>query len=536
MVGKNLSLIKRVNILLMLAVMSVFVFSGFFGINVVDAATVELTNPTENITPDDSLDSATVYKVTLDDESEITASSGYLSASSYASIYVYSDSSCLNKVDNFDLGDDWSNQMKLLTLSANTYYFKIVRNGMSAPKVKLSWMKADKNRTFETAEEVTIPEGTEKHFDLGKNGEFWWYLNVPTTGKYTFKNNTTMSLWVMPGKESDTGKSIFEPATGSLNGKETHYLTPGVYTIMGRIGSSGTIDFTVVNENYNELTAIDGDAKVLMGAMSSCTYTLKLTPAVSDSTITTKVEGNISLGVKQVDKSTYVFESSTYHTGKVNVVFKTNDGLSKTVEVAVGPVAASVKSEGTHNSTTLKMQTNAGDKPQYVVYQLEGNDYKKVGSTSTDSCTIKNLKPNSEYTFKVVAYDGDIPGGETIHKAITASNKKVAGIKASCTGCKFYKGKKDTWEYDKFRGWYKVIHPAHSYATIKVKYKKPSGASYVIVNGSNVKSGGKISIYYRGRVKAGKKTGVTFRTVRKSADSIAYGPVTTKKVKLKGAK
>ena len=502
--------------------------------NVFAAGPIELENPTNNLKPDSALDTAKIYTATFTEETEITFSSGYLSQSTPIHTYVYSDAECTNELYHEKWADEWSSDVSVMfTLPAGTYYFKLLG---SAHTVNISWMKADTNRTFDTAKEVTIQEGFEEHFDLGKKGEFWWFLNVPVTGKYKFKKNNSMSLYVMPGKEPDTGKSIFKPESGSLSDTETHYLTPGVYTVMGRIGSAGTIDFTITNEQYSELTAMDGDAKVVMGAMGKYTYKLVLTPANNDADIKATAELSAPFSVTKVDKNTFTFESSSYSTGKGKVTFTSNDGISKEVEVAVGPVAATVKSEGTHNSTTLKMQTNAGNKPSYIVYQQVGNDFKKVGSTSGESCTISNLKPNSEYTFKVVACDGDIEGGATIHKAITAPNSKVTGIKLTCTGCKYYKGRKPTWEYSRFTGWYKVSHPARSYASVKVKYKKPKGASYVLVNGSNIKSGKKVSLSFYGKVKAGKKTSIILRAVRESGSSIAYGPTVFKKVKLKGAK
>ena len=496
-------------------------------------APIVLENPTNNLKPDSALDSARVYTATFGEDTEITFSSGYLSESTPIHTYVYSDAECTNQLQYEKWADKWSSDVKVVfTLQAGTYYFKLLG---SAHNVNVSWMKADANRTFDTRAAVSVSEGTEYVFDLGKSGEFWWTLNVPTVGKYKFETNSVMSLFLMKGDDSDIKNSIFKPESGSLSDAETLYLTKGTYTIVGR-SAYHNVKFTVANQNYNELTAMDGDAKVLMGAMSKCTYKLILTPAVNDAEIKATVDLSAPFGVTQVDKNTYIFESSSYFTGKGNVTFTSNDGFTKVVEVAVGPVAASVTSEGTHNSTTLKMQTNAGTKPQYVVYQQVGNDYKKVGSTSGEKCTIKNLKPNSEYTFKVVACDGDIEGGATIHKAITAPDKKVSGIKLKCTGCKYYKGRKPTWEWSKFTGWYKVSHPARSYASVKVKYKKPKGASYVTVDGSNVKSGNKVSLSFYGRVKAGKKTKVTFRAVRTAKDSIAYGPTVSKTVKLKGAK
>ena len=489
--------------------------------NTAFAAAVSLNNPEQNIT------------ATFDVDSEVTFSSDYGSSTPVKS-YVYRDEACTDLVQQDTWCDAWDNQSITLTLTAGTYYFKF--DG-SPHTVKVEWAKADYNRTFDTKTPISVAEGTDLHIDMGKNGEFWFLLDVPTAGKYTFKKNSVMGVWLMKGLDSDSGNSMFNSSSGQLtNEQETLILTKGQYTIMARSASAGNVDFTITNNTFAELTAMEGDAKVLMGAMSKYTYTLKLTPAVNDSTIKVTADLSAPFSINTVDKNTYVFESSSYFTGKSKVTFTSDDGFTKTIEVWVGPVAASVKSEGTHNSTTLKMQTNAGYKPQYIVYQLVGSDYKKVGSTSGDSCTIKNLKPNSEYTFKVVACDGDIEGGATIHKAITAPNKKVSGIKVKCTGCKYYKGRKPTWEYSRFSGWYKVSHPARSYASVKVNYKKPKGASYVMVNGSNTKSGKSVSISFYGKVKAGKKTGVTFRAVREAKDSIAYGPTTTKKVTLKGAK
>ena len=494
---------------------------------VIAAEPVELQNPTKDI----SCDNSTIYTATFYVNTELIFSSSYGSSTPVTS-YIYKDSECTELISEEQWCDEWDNQKFMITLEAGTYYFKFAGYPHN---VSVLWAEADVNRSLDTALPISISEGTEEIFDLGKSGEFWWILNVPTTGKYTFKTNSAMSLYLMRGKESDTNKSLFDSASHALREKETLFLTQGEYTVVGRSGSN-FVNFTVTNNSYTELTSMGGDAKVLMGARSSVTYTLSLTPSVNDAEISATAELSAPFIVTKVNKNTYVFESSSYATGKGKVTFKSNDGITKVVDVWIGPVAAKVTSEGTHNSTTLKMLTDAAYKPQYVIYQLAGNVYNKIGTTSGESFTVKNLKPNGEYTFKVVACDGDIEGGATIHKAITASNKKVTGISLKCTGCKYYKGRKPTWEYSKFSGWYKVSHPARSYASVKVKYKKPKGSSYVLVDGKKIKSGKKASLSYYGKVRAGKKGTISFRPVREISGSIAYGPTVSKKVKLKGAK
>ncbi len=102
-------------------------------------------------------------------------------------------------------------------------------------------------------------------------------------------------------------------------------------------------------------------------------------------------------------------------------------------------------SSGTKTTLTLAW-TKVADAEKYEVYQQSGKKWKKIGTTSKTTLTVKKLKSNKSYKFKVRAIRSDAKGayssvftGKTVpltptvtlktgKKALTASWKTVANI------------------------------------------------------------------------------------------------------------
>ncbi len=100
---------------------------------------------------------------------------------------------------------------------------------------------------------------------------------------------------------------------------------------------------------------------------------------------------------------------------------------------------------GTKTTLTLAW-TKVADAQKYEVYQQSGKKWKKIGTTSKTTLTVKKLKSNKSYKFKVRAIRSDAKGayssvftGKTVpltptvtlksgKKALTASWKTVANI------------------------------------------------------------------------------------------------------------
>ena len=130
--------------------------------------------------------------------------------------------------------------------------------------------------------------------------------------------------------------------------------------------------------------------------------------------------------------------------GTVTVAQKTV--AKKVLGKVTGLKTKTVKlASGTKTTLTLAW-TKVADAQKYEVYQQSGKKWKKIGTTSKTTLTVKKLKANKSYKFKVRAIRSDAQGayssvftGKTVpltpavklkagKKALTASWKTVANI------------------------------------------------------------------------------------------------------------
>lgn len=434
----------------------------------------------------------------------------------------------------------WKGSYTIEALPAGTYYFYNEGGGT----VNISWTEIVDNTSIENAKAISVKEGRSKTISIPNNSPSYNYYTLKVTDSNYYEFDVTSGhggVYLMKGKTDKIDKSMFDTTTGALQEAEKLLLLPATYTI-ACISVNGA-DLKISNIAYTGLTEIGGKSSVSVSAMGDpVTYTLKLTPADNDVSVSYKIDDNL-VKVVQKSKTKYTFQSEKMFTGTCKVTFTTDDGFSKTVKVKVGPSAPEGKSEGDTKSTTLTISgTNVA---KYVIYQKSGSKYKKVKTVkassngySTVKATVKKLKAGKKYTFKIVAYDKDgNKGGEIIHKAITAYNKKVSA-KAVCQKTTYSKqGYEWVWEKTGYNKWTLKKKKTGNVSTayIKVTYKDVK-EGFALIDGGKWENGSVIYKYFSGKIGGGKTAKVKLQAVRESANSIAYGPESTIKVKVKAAR
>ena len=137
-------------------------------------------------------------------------------------------------------------------------------------------------------------------------------------------------------------------------------------------------------------------------------------------------------GLKKVDGSYYVFtEFGVMQSGKnaeVNGVTYTLDATGKIVNVPVPKKTTITKTKATKNSVTLTWDNKKND--GYAIYMATSKDgeYTKVLMVKgkTISKTIKDLKKNKTYYFKIKSYKkiGDYKVYSKSSKIVSVKTKK----------------------------------------------------------------------------------------------------------------
>lgn len=141
---------------------------------------------------------------------------------------------------------------------------------------------------------------------------------------------------------------------------------------------------------------------------------------------TTKTSATIT-GLKS--NASYKFRVRAYNkTAKVY-------GAYSSVVTATTAIAQvkSLKAQATSASVTLTWGKVSGAK-SYEVYQLVGKKWKKIATTTKTSVTVKKLKANTTYQFKVRALNSKkVAGDFSAILKVTTNLTAVKGVKAKTT-------------------------------------------------------------------------------------------------------
>lgn len=190
----------------------------------------------------------------------------------------------------------------------------------------------------------------------------------------------------------------------------------GTYTVSVKFkGSyySGTkkLSFKIVPQTVSSLTATPSKNSISLkwSKVSNCdkyyiysynTSTKKLT-YLKSTTKTSYKFSSLKSGVKYsyVVKAIKTVSKTAYYSAQSSVA--TTQPYGKPAKVT--GLCASAK---TSKSITLKWNTASGNNVKYVVYSynFSKKTYTKLGSTSSKTYTIKNLKPQTTYKYAVCAY------------------------------------------------------------------------------------------------------------------------------------
>lgn len=179
-----------------------------------------------------------------------------------------------------------------------------------------------------------------------------------------------------------------------------------------------------------------------------------------------------------------------------------------TSSTAVAKVAGIKASSRTASSITLTWTKVAGAKG-YEVWMLKGKKWVKVGTTAKNSITVKKLKANTTYQFKIRAYDSAKVYGDFSAVAKVATGlAKVTGVKAKTTkssvtlSWKKVSGAK-TYEVYKLQGkkWKKVGTAKKTTFTLKKGLKKNTTYKFKVRAVSKAKVAGDYSSIVKAKTK-----------------------------------
>ena len=241
-----------------------------------------------------------------------------------------------------------------------------------------------------------------------------WRTNTLTPGVYyiiaSCSKNYTLTYSTEPYPESiplDRGNTL----TGNFNNSNSKVLYKINITEKQRITCFVTKDVT----SYIGLTLLDSDSMSVA----------HMGEALDDLSISWSPDKELSPG-------TYYLEVSAIDLDNINYTI--------TWQISGPSAVENLKlSKTTGKSITLKWGAPA-DASKYKVYIYNSNskNYSLYKTTTSKSCKISGLKPNSIYTFKVIPVmiknGEDIDGEETVFKAATTPSKaKIQSIKKTAS-------------------------------------------------------------------------------------------------------
>ena len=420
------------------------------------------------------------------------------------------------------------------------------------------WEASDvMNNTLATAEALDVAKGETKSFSMDTQ-TCYYTMDLKESGKYTFTTSgINFAMW--EGIQETGGDEMYK--CSALSETYTTILPVGKYTIKAYVpGSTGTGTLNVKRENWTGIASLDV-ADSYTGVFGK-TVTLKVnySPANADSQISIKEaeafampEGKVKKVSQENGVATFKIEISRAYDKNQDVKYRqyavvTEDGLRKVIEEKGGPKAATIEKKAVgyvyggeitisnNFANKFDIQLKSGGKWKTIMKNIKGASGSSwVNIAFYDSTGKKLIKPGKEYTARIVSYSDGIKGAYKEFKFITAYNTKPTKLKATCSSCKFKKGKGSYTKWENNRGWVNVYDPDKSIATVKVTYTKAKKSQATEVDGSIRKSGKKYTMTFDGKLKKAKTVKITVRSVRKKNGMVAYGPTVQVKCKIKKA-
>ena len=274
---------------------------------------------------------------------------------------------------------------------------------------------------------VVIPEGiteiSEEMFLFSNIKSVTLPSSIKSVGEYAFYGVPLEINY--SGSENNWNKIDFGRYSAELHFVKVNFLCP----------HKNTSTLKAVASTCTKTGLTEGKKCVDCGV----TTVAQKTVAKKDHTLTTL---NAVAATYKVDGKTEGKKCSVC--GTVTVAQQTV--AKKVLGKVTGLKTKAVKlASGTKTTLTLAW-TKVADAEKYEVYQKSGSKWKKIGTTSKTTLTVKKLKANKSYKFKVRAIRTDAKGayssvftGKTVplkttltlkagKKALTASWKTVANI------------------------------------------------------------------------------------------------------------
>ena len=203
------------------------------------------------------------------------------------------------------------------------------------------------------------------------------------------------------------GKSHLITATGLPNGVKVEYknnekIEMGEYTV--------TAVFTGDAEHYNDIADMTATLKIIGKDISNFIVSKIDNQVFTGKGIKPSVEIKDGKIVLKNGTDYTLSYSNNINTGKATVTITGKGDYSGTKTATFNIIPTVVKSlkvkSQSDKKITLKWAKNDGEVTGYRIYMYDSKTkkYKYVGKTKDTKYTIKNLKKNKKYKFKVRAY------------------------------------------------------------------------------------------------------------------------------------
>lgn len=345
------------------------------------------------------------------------------------------------------------------------------KNFYQAKKISLEGTQAGVLTTY-----GNNPATTPRYFEINTASRH--FLNIEFTCNDA---NRTLLMDIYNKSDSEMRYPVLKDfrVDGKSTMKNKMLLDPGTYVIRvlhrGSDGKSATYKFTLTGRDYIpatgvKLTCSDNKRFLDQGIIKkskTMTFTAQTVPSNSDDKLSDielkerwlgsqgTVKGSVEGQNKKTFKVVFSASSSSYTAGYCTVQVKTTNGKkSKALEIVAKPGKPTVTKKCFYNRIVFKhtgSKNTVGDM-KYTLYIQNGKNWKKkTDNMNQGSYTVKNLKGNKTYKFKIVGRAKRADGGWIQSDPLYVTAKTVRSTKAPVSSVQSSNAR--VWYNEKWEKW-----------------------------------------------------------------------------------
>lgn len=457
---------------------------------------------------------------------------------------------------------------------ADTFYIQASGVGRT---LEILVEEAAENGDIEHAKVIDVPMNGEITVTATSPNPEYFVLNPDDKSYYQFTSNAG-SIYFSDGTAKIDRDSQFY-YNYKEGGSGEYFLTackgaPAYFSLVGLIATNKAGSVTIKRTDFNEIKSIkfpsskitvSGSKKITLniGKVKDYESRIRYTLKDADGKDVDLFMSDLLKGYDESEEPTKrhiitVGNGST--TGLYTLVATTSEGLTAKAEIQLAPAkvdTAKIKSFGYTDSATITWEKVLGA-DKYYIYLKSGKKYKKVGETKDLSYTVKKLKADTTYSFKIAAVKTsknskgkkvDLVGEQTAEwKLITAPTEKpviskLTAVKTDYVPKKWVEG--TPAHYDSAGYWHNATNGYYvkDYSIAKIKFETKASKvfksyQYEADRAELFKSGSTIGYIIDGKAGA-KSQKVKVRGVKTldKYNAIAYGKWSDEKtVTIKAAK